>query len=213
MPSPRDIPQVKKLWHELPYDKYIVKYTPELEAYTIARDFFLKHNEYTHFVVCPDDLEVTKEGLETLLNYTKLYPIISGISNIDEDRPYVYAVQPLGCDFTRDHPPSQKWYSDDGDYNGVRMPDKLIIQVGHSGFCCEVISREVMDKVSWVGSSNGGRGHFDWQFSKDCHELGIPIHVHFSVNFWHRRNEQQIKTMLHKNTDENIGYEFWLIDR
>jgi len=191
MPSPRNISDVKKWWPKLPYDKFIVEKKLQLPAYTDAKNYFLDHEEYTHLVVCPDDLEVTPTNLEILLNDVKCsgYRTIAGICNIDESQPDTYAIQPLGTDLTSDHPQVDKgsWYMKN---EKPILPDVKILQVGHCGFSCQFIERELLEKVKWRGASNGGNANFDWQFSKDCHELNIPIFVDTTVKLWHRRKEQ-----------------------
>lgn len=213
IPSPRDIPAVKKRWHEIPYDKFIVKYRPQIDAYTEGREFFLNHEEYTHLIMAPDDLEITKEGIEQLIEDVEKYDfkIISGICNIDESQRYVYAIQPIGCDFSRPVPTHKgSWYSQ---YDKPVLPVDDIFQVGHSGFCCEIIERSVMEKVSWVGSTNDKKGNFDWQFSHDVTDMNIPIMVDKRVNLYHRRFEQSYQAKKIRNSDDNIGYSVWIRDR
>ena len=210
MPSPRDIPAVKRLWHILPHDKFIVKYTPQQKACTLGKEFFLKHNEYTHFIICCDDLEVTVDGvqqfLDDIIKYN--YETISGICNIDETQPNTYAIQPLGCDYSKPHPVVHKgaWYMKDE--KPILPTGKDIIEVGYAGFPCQVISRKLMKQVSWVGASNGG--NFDWQFSKDCHKLGIPIMCDLRVKLWHRRQEQWARVREYKTSGFPEGYSFLL---
>jgi len=185
IPSPRDIPQVKKLWHTLPYDKFIVKYKTQIEAYQEIKEYFLTH-DYTHLILCPDDLEVTPEAIEKLSDSATRYETISGICNIDESQPDVYNIQPKGCSFERNKPDTTKavWYS------SLTLPKEDIIEVGYSGFACQVISKDLMKKVSFLGAREG-IGYFDWQFSKECHNLGVPLMVDIGVKLWHRRTEQK----------------------
>ncbi len=209
-PSPRDIPQVKRQWHQLPYDKFIVKYKPQLEAYTEGREFFLKHN-YTHFIMCPDDLVVTKENLEKLIKNVKNpgYETIAGICNIDETQMDTYAVKPLGIDMTRQNPDTTfgSWYMKD---KKPILPQNEIIQVSHAGFPLQIISRELMEKVSWVGSTTDKKGNFDWQFSKDCHKLGVPIYCDTSVNSLHLRHLAWEQVRKYKESGFPEGYSFLL---
>ena len=192
IPSPRDIPDVMKWWPKIPYDKFIVKYKPQLVAYMEGRAYFKIHPEYTHFIICPDDLEVPPDKLEILIDDVKCsgYRTIAGYCNIDESQPETYAIQPMGLDYTRDHPMVRKgsWYMKD---EKPILPKGVdIIQVGHAGFPCQVIERELFMKVKWVGFSGNFMQNFDWQFSKDCHELKVPIYVDLRVKLWHRRAEQ-----------------------
>ena len=187
MPSPRDIPQVKKSWNDLPFDKYIVKYTPELQAYTIFKEFFLKHKEYSHFAVCPDDLELNKDMVIQLWSAVKQYdyPVLSGYGNIDETQPTVYAIQQNMAD--TESPPASAGSFIERD----NMPKERFFKVKHSGFGCQIIRRDVFEKVSWLGSCNEGRGNFDWQFSKECYKLGIPLMIDSNARFYHRRFQEK----------------------
>jgi hypothetical protein len=216
IPSPRDIPEVKKQWHNIKYDKYIVKYTPQLEAYTKGKQFFKEHEEYTHFIIMPDDLEVYPSDIERLIINAKIDPdyVHSGMCNIDETRLQVFNIQPLGCDFTRDHPPSQNWYNTETkNYKGVDFPDSTFFQVGFVGFALTIIPRDVLLKASWVGASHGGHGNFDWQFCRDCDKMGVPIFVETSINMFHRRFEQTKKAKQIASGEQDIGYTVWLKDR
>jgi len=172
----------------------------------------LTHDEYTHFILCPDDLEVNPTNLEILLNDVKCRDIetISGICNIDESQPHTYAIHPLGVDLTSEKPPVTygSYYMRD---KKPILPDTVFLEVGASGFACQVISRGLMEKLSWIGANNGGTGNFDWQFSKDCHKLGIPIMADLRVKLWHRRQEQWDRVQEFKtNPIKPEGYSFLL---
>ena len=200
MPSVRDIASVKRLWHKLPYDKFIVKYKLELEAYEEGRKFFLDHKEYTHIVMCADDLEVTPEGLEILLDDVREngYKTIGGVANLDETNPDTYAVMRLGCVYSKEKP-SGSWYKKD------TLPEESIIEVGHLGFTSQVITRELIEKTEWDCI-----GFFDWFFSKKCKEMDTPIFLDTRVKLWHRRFEQYDRVKEFKANYPNEGYSFLL---
>lgn len=216
IPSPRDIPEVKKWWPLLPYDKFIVKYTPQLSAYTQGKVFFLSHPEYSHLVMMPDDLEVPPDKLEQLRDRMQFHKlkVISGISNIDEDRPDMWTAQPLGCNFELDHPPSHLWYNrENSKHFSAKLTTEGMMQVGHVGFSCEIIERSVFEKVSWMGSSTQKSGNFDWQFSHDCKDLGVEIWVDTTVKLWHRRKQQWAEAKKIKHTTGELGYSYLLKDK
>ncbi len=194
MPSPRDIPEVKRLWHLLPYDKFIVKYKPQKEAYDEVKRYFLDYTEYTHIVLCPDDLEIPAYALNILLSSP--FETTSGICNIDESQPNVYDIQPLGCDYSREKPLTTK----EAFYTKETIPDKQYLEVGHGGSACRVISRSIFDKLSFTGATIAG--WWDWQISKDLHKLKISNMVNTTVILFHRRNAQ--KPVI------NNGYSFLL---
>ncbi len=214
IPSCRDIPAVKKLWHEIPYDKWIEKYKLHWPAYVGIKKFFSENTQYTHMIIYADDLEVTPTDIEILLNDVKRsgYETISGYCNIDESQPDTYAIQPMGCDYSRDGPRVDKgaWYMKNE--KPVLPTDKTIIEVGHSGFCCQIISRELFNKITIVGKNNEVRGNFDWQFSKECHKLGVPLLVDLRVKLWHRRKEQydRVKEFKQDLKKQQEGYSFLL---
>jgi len=201
MPSPRDIPDVIKWWDKIPYDKIIEKYRMPLDAYTRAKNFFLENKQYTHFVICPDDLEVTPDAIEQLIDDVEFYnyDVIAGMCNIDEEQPDTYAIQPIHSqDFTQDHPNVTfgSWYMKD---KKPILPDKDIIEVGFAGFPCEMISRRIMNQVTMEGAANDKESNFDWQFTRECYKLKIPIMVDTRVNLYHRRKEQYLEAKAFKN--------------
>lgn len=195
-PSPRNIPAVLELWEGLKYDHLIEKYRQPLTAYQNAKRLFLEH-DYTHLVVCPDDLEVTNQAIEQLIEDVKTYdyPVISGMCNVDESQPTTYNIQRVGCDYTVNHPAVHKgaWY-EIGD-----LPNEDIFEVGFSGFPCEMIARDVMEQVSFKGSSNDNSSNMDWQFTGECNKLGIKIMVDKRVNLYHRRMEQYAEAKAFKS--------------
>lgn len=192
-PSVRDIPDVKKWWPQIPYDKYIVRFKMHREAYIDISDFFTNHTEYTHLIIVADDLEVPPEQLERLFHTMGYWNLqtVSGYCNLDETNHDTYAIQPLGSqDFTRDHPDTTggRWYSKNK--KPILPTDSPLLQIGHGGFCCQIITRELFDKIHLTGKNNEIVGNFDWNFSRECHELGVPLMVDTRVKLWHRRTEQ-----------------------
>jgi hypothetical protein len=199
-PSPRDIPEVRATWDALPYDKYVVKKRLEPRAYQDGRNYFLRNKEYTHLVVCPDDMEVSKDSFYQLLwdivEYD--YPTIAGLSNIDEDRPTVYSAKPKKfMNYSLDHTPATKGSL----YSRIKetyLPKDPIFEAGFSGFACQIIRRDLMEKVSFTGSCNNGTGCMDWKFTQECHKLGIKQMVDQRAFFFHRRRAQYREVMAWK---------------
>lgn len=188
-PSPRDIVVVKKALDKIPVDKLIVKYYREKEAYKIIRDFFLEHKEYTHCVICPDDLVVTDKVFQKLkseVERTRL-PVLAGICNLswNELNRCSFCMNVSGFNFV--------------DKETLPLLEPItkhdILQVGHEGFACTFISREVMEEVSFEGMNEDKDAHFDWAFSLECARLGIPLHVYLDAKIIHLKDRRGIGVM------------------
>lgn len=85
VPSPREYSQVKAAIDILPADKLWIKYyKPEIAAYDVMHEEFLKGN-YTHLVIIPDDLVVPLDIYLQFLQDIHEFPldIISGYCNLD----------------------------------------------------------------------------------------------------------------------------------
>lgn len=69
--QPRIIPQfVQQFYNDnvgKRYDRLVIQYTPITTAYQKAREIFLRHTEYTHYIYATDDILWTNEGLERLI--------------------------------------------------------------------------------------------------------------------------------------------------
>ena len=63
--------EIWNFWHE--------------EAHKMARDFFLEHDEYTHFLFLSEDVIQTPEMVKLLIQDVETYnfPVVMGLSNID----------------------------------------------------------------------------------------------------------------------------------
>lgn len=168
IPSPRDIPEFIEATVKIDDDKLWVKYYDEYTAYKYIRQFFLKHKEYTHLCLLPDDLIVRVEQYEKLKEQVHLcsYPVFSGVFNSDY----------LNQDFLTHYPV---------DGNNIK-------QVEAEGFGCCFICREVVENIPF-----DARASFDIYFSKECKRLNIPLYVDTSVVLLHlaRRNESPLSRL------------------
>jgi len=202
LPSPRDIPQVKRQWYEIKYDKFIVKYKPEIIAYNEAQYFLYKHKEYTHIIVCSDDIEVYHRNIQQLIDDVEEhgYETISGIMNLDESHLNTYAMQ-NDCDFTKEITTGKGSWIEFED-----LPKEDIFRVDHSGFQCQIMERNIFLLPEFE------EGYLDWQLSRICKKIKVPIMVDQRVSLYHRRNEQ--KDMVKKVKKGEIdGYSYWIQDR
>ena len=217
IPSPRDIKEVTENWTTYDYDCIVVKYALQHEAYKHLREYFLEHEEYTHFCIMPDDLVVTSEQLNDLWECATIednYPVLSGICPVDEDetRPkgIPLAIQRVIPKQTRDSDETRS--PRDWVYQKDLYPCDSIIKVEHAGFPCMIIRRDIMEIVSWRGSTKIGlnlEGNYDWQFSQDCKRNGIPIHVMPYVYLKHLRNTQSKEA---KENPKNKSAFFYFIN-
>lgn len=179
-PSPRDISQVYEALKKCPYDRLYAKYFPEVQAYNLMRQFFLGHPQYTHMVICPDDLVVEPKNVkklkQTLENSKIEYDVLAGVCNVDmgENKDFLCV--------TRNLPHPTRWVEERGQigwrtYDWVRKDDpdaKGIKPVKFSGFACQAISRKVLQKMSFQDDSkfNGKptmmTGAIDVMFANQC---------------------------------------------
>ena len=200
MPSVRNIPEVIKSWNGLSYDKYIVKMKLEDIAYKDGRDYFLEHKEYTHLVICPDDLVLYYDAFMNLVRDIEEYKFtnICGISNLDEDRPDLYCCKPLDISVETKNHNCDKEFAD-------KLDDK-IIQVGFTGFSCQFLERKLVEKLSFGGGCNNGKGCMDFQMAYELNKLKVPMLVDFDSYFWHMRMAQLQKVKEWKSKPHDEGY-------
>lgn len=123
IPSPRDIPEFIEATVKIDDDKLWVKYYDEYTAYRYIRQFFLKHKEYTHLCLLPDDLIVKVEQYEKLRDNAEGFHVLSGVFNSDFLNQNKLTHYPEG--------------------------DKDIIQVEAEGFGCCFIRRDVIEKITF----------------------------------------------------------------
>jgi hypothetical protein len=203
-PSVRNIPEVIESWNKIPYDKYIVKMKPEPEAYKDGRDYFLDHEEYTHIVICPDDLVIDYDSFMMLVNDTEEYELsnISGVANIDENQPELYATKRLGV------APTLKHKSAHFTKQELDALDDEIMEVSFTGFGCQFIERELVKKLSFSGLNNTPH-NLDQQMSLEMIELSLPLLINKNAFFYHMRNAQYLKVRSWKSS--NIKPKGWSV--
>lgn len=203
-PSVRNIGEVRQSWADIPHDKYIVRMKLEDEAYRDGRDMFLDNKEYTHLVICPDDLIIDYESFMILKEDVKKYNFcnIAGVANIDESQPDVYSCKAVGVDPTTKEAGS---YLEKGDFTGITA-------VGFTGFACQWIERSLVEQLTFTGACNGGRGCMDLQFTNEMDKLSIDQMVDFSAFFYHMRNAQHLKVRKWKNmgAEKHKGWSYWI---
>lgn len=195
VPSPRDIFQVKQAIDRIPADKLWIKYyTPEILAYDIMREEFLKHEEYTHLVILPDDLLVTLETWEDFIHDVEQYPrdIISGYCNLDRTFNSGYTnISPKLVHHRREGR-VYTWFSmagikEEAKHYRIEHADKHIelpdymIDVPFAGFPLFAVPRIAIDEIIFRNDSLNGRDPLgccvDVTFCWDAIRLGYRILV------------------------------------
>jgi hypothetical protein len=199
VPSVRDIKQVWDALAELPYDKLVIKMKRQNVAYPEAKEWFLNHEEYTHLVICPDDLVLDYDTFMILARDVKEYEFsnLCGICNLEEGTPDTYTPKALGIDYS-DNTASSYWTKE-------TIPDE-IFEVGFTGSACQFIERDLVKLLSFTGYCENGQGCFDAQFAKEMTDMKRAILVQPEALFWHMRKEQykEVREWLKKEPEE--GY-------
>ena len=194
-PSPRDLKNVYDSLKKTGYPRLYAKYYPEKIAYNLMRDYVLEHEEYTHMVICPDDLLIDKEHITNLIKTLEIkdYPILSGVCNVDlnDNKDKLDITENLP------HPkrtiPNRKlvgWRF----YSWVPKNTRFvnpIIRVPFSGFAAQFISREALTRYKFVddakynGTPDMITGAIDVMFANVCAIENVPIMVDTRVRMKH----------------------------
>jgi len=182
-----DYPEILKELKKIPCDKLILKYMPYPHPHNIARDFFIEHKEYTHLIIHPQDLIVTKQHYENLVADLKEFdfPVLGGVCNVDINRNRKFL-----WNFCMELP---AWDIDKRYYNWCPMGEGLdILRVKFQGFAFCFIRRDVIERKTIEGDfifrgANHLNGHPapDLTFCTMCNNLKIPVHVDTRVRMFH----------------------------
>jgi hypothetical protein len=183
IPSPRDISQFKEHVDKLRIDKLWLKYYKEIHAFEHIRNYFLKHKEYTHLIICPDDLIVKPYDLTRLIAGLNRYDhaVLCGVCNIDKLPVNLnqLAITPLK------HVPNVDvvmrryvWIST----KSKRIRKGEIFQVGYAGFPLFAIRRDIVEMIPF---RYDGICCIDVFFCWDCHRAEVPIFVDPKINMLH----------------------------
>ncbi len=182
IPSPRDLKAVKQHIDQLRIDKLWLKYYKELEAYQLMREYFLDNN-YTHLIICPDDLIVKRFDLARLLYAIETFDfaVVSGICNVDSgnSKAAFNITYPNNLPDANPAKRSYKWITN----NALkRRASNEPFRVGYAGFPLMAIEYDVTKKLPF---RNDGGCCIDVMFCWDCHHLNIPIYVDPKINLVH----------------------------
>jgi len=154
IPSPRDIAEVKESISKLNIDKLWAKYYPQEEAYKTAREWFLSHKEYTHFIIHPDDMMATQQNLEFLLMSAD-NRIISGwcINTIQdnwEELNHTNMSYTLSWDTPRRKTYESYNFIPEKDIQTLLREGKSIIKVKFAGFALQSIPRYIIERIPFT---------------------------------------------------------------
>lgn len=189
--QPKHLPSVLQQLKNISFlDRLIFKYHP-YPTYSLAREYFLDHPEYTHLILHPNDIIVTRVNVLQLIDDIKKYEYdnISGVSNVDLE---LYQNHWAFC---QELP---KIAHEERVFPWVKMDeDKGIRQVKHSGFQLFAMSRRVLKKFDIAGDELYLPGvppgfSTDLVWSHQMAAANIPIYVDTRINMFHLRYEGEM---------------------
>jgi hypothetical protein len=169
----------------------VENYTHE-EAHQIARDFFISHPEYTHFIFLPEDVLIMPDMVARLMDDIAEtgFPVISGYCNIGFGNDRVNVTQ---RDLRNVSVFTQEQYGFPSLKQFLRCDiGNPYVRVFFQGNALTAIRRDVVEKLSFkpyrrvsdafrlkafgdVGRNFGVM--FDLQMAIELANLGIPIYV------------------------------------
>ena len=192
-----DYEEIKKDLKEIPCDQYHTNYMPYPMPHNLAREFFINHKEYTHLIVCPQDLHAKKQHYEKLIKTIKEtnFDVISSVCNVERPGHRTLSHKWNICKKIPSKDRTRRYY------NWVPITAKLlgIMQVEFQGFAFTAISRKVMERISIVdgeplfrGATHKTNERFsaapDLTFCHNCKAAGIPIYANTDIRITHYAN-------------------------
>lgn len=204
-PSIREIPDFYSRFNTITkYDKYFVRYVrPEIDAYVAGRNAFLENEQYTHYVICPDDLLFTEEAVDRLVRDIEYFQsidkkkevIISGFCNVDTTE------QKHLANITFHHVSARRVGRT---YNFLKLDEvrkiraelgnneqEPFIRVFFAGFPLMAIPRVVIEQVPFKNdSATGYERHgccLDVMFCCDANSAGYEIWVDLDLDLYHKK--------------------------
>ena len=210
-----DYPEILNSLKEIPCDQFHVNYMPYPLPHNLAREFFLEHEEYTHLIVMPQDLHVTKQHYESLIKTVQetKYDVVSGVCNVERPMHRNYHKWAI-CKKIPSLDKFKRYYN--------WMPETSqtlgVVQVEFSGFvfCC--IARKVVNRIDlksgtpiFKGTVHIGTGQFlaapDLTFCHACKDAGIPIYADTDIRMRHYANHKDSLIGKKLSSTEFIRYQ------
>lgn len=222
IPSPRDIPDFKEAMDNINYDKLWVKYHyPEMVAYQKIRYEFLSRTEYTHMIIIPDDLIVTPEKLEILIeDYNHIRDaedtVISGYCNVDTTRFKDCANVTISRVNNNRSARIYSWITleDMKEFNdNVEDPniqESYLMHVGFVGFACMIIPRKIIQHRHFRNDSRSGNDAegccVDIMFCNDVLDENYRILCDIRCRFNHLKISDAEYAYFYANTRDPYIY-------
>lgn len=190
----REIPQFLESVKDLKEDKLWIKFCPQIHAYDLARDEFLKRQEYTHFLLLTDDVIVQQKDIKQLKADAKNgFEVVSGwfngnLTDHAEDTNFSFQLPPdPPCNGTYEGYHFEK-------INFVLKTDKnKLISVLHQGTALTMISRRIIEEVPFRHS---GGCCIDSCLSKDLYNKQIPQYVDLGVRTLHLKISDEMQSKI-----------------
>jgi len=185
-------PDILNNLKDIPCDKLILEYYPYPHPHNIARGFFLEHKEYTHLIIQPPDLLVTKENYLNLKFVVEEldYPVLSGVCNVDREGTDFFYLWNI-CKTCPDRDYLKRRY----DYFPKCKNSLGIVQVGFMGMSFPFIRRDIIERTTiegeplFRGSIHRNNGIApDLLFCNNCKDAGIKIMADTDVRMYHYAN-------------------------
>ena len=200
-PSPRDIKVVYEELKRTDYDRLYAKYYPEKTAYELMRKYFIDHQEYTHLVICPDDLIIKKEHIDELIKLLEAhdFPILSGVCNVDNGANKDF----LNITYNLPHPirtvPEKNkigWRHYHWIHKDTKFP-KRVMPFLFSGFAAMFFRRDVMERYKFTddalqnGTPSIMTGAIDVMMANVCALERIPQMVDTECRMEHLKGKER----------------------
>jgi hypothetical protein len=189
-----DLESVRKAIDGIKQDTLYISYFEYPYPHRIAQKYFMEHQEYTHLIMVPNDLEVHDEHINKILEMVEAfdYQVCCGVCNVDTEKYNGY------WNVTSNLPDLEyvnrryKWLSKG------RYPN-MIIQVPFAGFPAMCIRRDVLEKCKInefitpnktneapIWETKGGYSN-DLIFCHNLNDLHIPIMANTGIIMNHYR--------------------------
>jgi len=167
----------------------------------LMRKWFLDHTEYTHLVICPDDLIIEKQHVDALIAVLEdnNYPVLAGVCNVNmADKKHLLSI-------TENLPHPQRWVPARNQlgwrwYSWIpenRIFDPPVQAFLFSGFACQFLRRDVVKRYRFIDDAkfNGTpdliTGAIDVMFSNTCAIEKIPIMADTRVRMQHLKSGER----------------------